>query len=143
MSTFKLTPTGAAKAMAAAEAEASANGWDVTISIADAGGVPIQVHRNNAFPASVDVAIGKARTAALFWKDTMLLEQSVNVADGNARSALLSAPGFVMMGGGVPIIIDGNCVGGVGVSGVLPAQDDQVAKAGALALHTLHRSQLR
>ena len=127
-----LTSSGAAAVMAAAEAVAFSNGWCVSICVSDAGGVPIQVHRNDAFPASVEIAMGKARTAALFQKKTSALESGVNVADGSARTALLSAP-FVLMGGGVPILCDGRVVGSVGVSGVTPAQDEEVANAGASA----------
>ena len=128
--TVALTPAGAAAAMAASEAVAASNGWAVTICVADAGGVPVQIHRNDAFPASVEIAMGKARTAALFKKPTALIEASVNVAEGSARTALLSAP-FVLMGGGVPIVVDGKCIGAVGVSGVTPDQDNQTAMAGA------------
>ena len=88
----------------------------------------MQLHRH-AFPASAEIAMGKARTAALFGKETAGLEEAANVADGAARTALLSAP-FVLMRGGVPIIIDGQCVGAVGVSGVRADQDEQVARAG-------------
>ena len=104
----------------------------MTIAVADAGGVPLQLHRH-AFPASAEIALGKARTAALFSKDTAGLEAAANVADGAARTALLSAP-FVLMRGGVPIIVNGQCVGAVGVSGVLADQDEQVARAGVAAV---------
>ena len=132
ISTVALSPVGAAAAMTAAEAVATANGWAVTICVSDAGGVPLMLHRN-AFPASVDVAMGKARTAALFQKPSSALESGVNVAEGSARTALLSAP-FILMGGGVPIMVGGRCVGAVGVSGVTPAQDEEIARAGAAAL---------
>ena len=77
--------------------------------------------------------MGKARTAALFRKETALLEASVNGADAAPRSALLSAP-FLLMGGGLPIIIKGECAGSIGVSGVTPAQDAQIARAGVDAV---------
>ena len=109
-------------------AEATKNGWAVTIVVADAGGVPLHLHRH-AFPASAEIAMGKARTAALFAKETAGLEALANVAEGEARTALLSAP-FVLMRGGVPIIIDGQCIGAVGVSGVRADQDEQIARAG-------------
>ena len=127
-----LTIEGATCAMEAAEKEAASNGWKVTIVICDAGGVPILLHRH-AFPASVDIAMGKARTAALFSKKTAGLEASANVESGGARTSLLSAP-FVLMRGGVPIIVDGQCVGGVGVSGVQADQDEKVADAAVAAL---------
>jgi glc operon protein GlcG len=128
----QITPTGAARAMAAAEAEATSNGWAVSICISDAGGTPIMVKRT-AFAASYDIAVGKARTAALFGKETAGLEAAVNVADGASRTALLSAP-FVLMRGGVPFLLNGMCCGAVGVSGVQPEQDEQIARAAVAVL---------
>lgn len=127
-----ITPQGAELAMAAAQEEASANNWKVTICVSDASGIPLQVKRLDAFPASYEISVQKARTAALFQKETALLENAVNVADGISRASLLSAP-FVLMGGGVPIMVDGVCCGAIGVSGVTPAQDAQTAKAGVTA----------
>ena len=77
--------------------------------------------------------MGKARSAALFGKETSPLESLVNVKDGSARTSLLSAP-FVLLQGGVPIIRNGACVGAVGVSGVQSAQDEQIARAGVAAV---------
>jgi glc operon protein GlcG len=128
----QITPAGAARAMAAAEAEAAANGWDVTICISDAGGTPIMVKRK-AFAASYDIAVGKSRSAALFGKETAGLEAAVNVVEGASRAALLSAP-FVLMRGGVPFLVNGVCCGAVGVSGVQPEQDEQVARAAVAVL---------
>merc|ERR1712061_677717 len=78
-------------------------------------------------------AMGKAKSAVLFARETRLLEAGSNVSDGVARTALLSA-GYVLMEGGVPIVRDGVVVGGVGVSGVQPQQDQEVAKAAVEAL---------
>jgi len=130
-----LTPDAANIAMKAAEAEAVSNGWPVTICVSDSGGIPVHVKRTSpqTFPASYDVAVGKARTAALFCKETGLLEASVNVEGGSSRAALLSSP-FVLMRGGVPFMVNGVCCGSVGVSGVTPEQDEQTAKAGINAL---------
>ena len=130
--TFALTSAGARKVMAAAEAEAGSNDWKVTIVVCDAGGTPLLLHRN-ASAATAEVAMGKARSAALFGKETSPLESLVNVKDGSARTSLLSAP-FVLLQGGVPIIRDGACVGAVGVSGVQSAQDEQIARAGVAAV---------
>jgi glc operon protein GlcG len=91
------------------------------------------LQRVGAWPATVEIAIGKARTAALFQRETALLEGASNVTDGKARTSLLSS-GYLLMEGGVPIISDGQVVGAVGVSGVLPDQDAQVAKAAVAAL---------
>ena len=135
--TVCLTSAAAETAMAAAEREASKYGWKVTICISDAGGTPLLVKRvDGAFAASYDISTAKAKTAALFSKDTALLEEAANVNDGNSRTALLSAP-FVLMRGGVPIIINGVCCGSVGVSGVKPDQDDQIAKAAVNALPSI------
>jgi glc operon protein GlcG len=125
-----LTSATVDQALAAAEQVALTHGFRVTIAISDAGGVPLLVKRlDGSFPASVKVAIGKAETAALFCKPTGQLESAVNVADGTSRSALLSAP-FILMRGGLPIFLsNGVCVGAVGVSGVKPDEDEQVAMA--------------
>lgn len=133
-----ITLDGADIAMAAAETEARGNGWDVTICICDAGGVPIQVKRNS-FPASYDIAVGKARSATFFRKETAGLEAAVNVVEGISRAAMLSAP-FLLMRGGVPIFLDGACCGAVGVSGVTAEQDEQVARAAVNALSLAYDS---
>jgi glc operon protein GlcG len=135
-----ITPTGADIGMAAAQAEAAVNGWDVTICICDAGGVPIQVKRN-AFPASYDIAVGKAKSAALFAKETGNLEDAVNVLGGKSRASLLSSP-FVLMRGGVPLMLDGTCCGAVGVSGVQADQDEQVARVAVEAMRNIFVSKL-
>ncbi|KAL3763344.1 hypothetical protein ACHAW5_011011 [Stephanodiscus triporus] len=133
-STYCLTSSAAQVAIDAACQVASANEWGVTIAVSDDGGVPLLVKRcDGAFPASYEIAVGKARTAALFRKPTGVLEDSANVSGGSSRAALLSAP-FVLMRGGMPIFIDGACVGAVGVSGVKPDEDELVAKAAADAL---------
>lgn len=127
--TVLLTASTAAQALAAAEQCAVANGLKVTICISDAGGIPLLMKRfDGAFPASVNIAIGKAETAAQFQKPTAQLEAAVNVADGSSRAALLSSP-YVLMRGGVPIFINGMCCGAVGVSGVKPEEDELVANA--------------
>lgn len=134
-STNIISPAGADVGMAAAQTEAAANGWDVTICVCDAGGVPLQVKRN-AFPASYDIAVGKAKSAALFAKETGQLEDTVNVVEGKSRTSLLSSP-FVLMRGGVPLMLDGVCCGAVGVSGVQAAQDEQVSRVAVQAMSDL------
>ena len=125
-----LTRDAAGKVLEASEAFARDRGWPVTICVADAGGVPLALARlDGAFPASADLAAGKARTAALFRKPSADLEAAANAE----RPALLSA-GLTVLGGGEPIFVDGYCVGAVGVSGVLPTEDAEVAKAGAAAV---------
>jgi glc operon protein GlcG len=136
-STTCLTSSAAQVAIDAACRVASANEWSVTVAVSDAGGVPLLVRRcDDAFPASYEIAVGKARTAALFRKPTGVLEDSANVSGGSSRAALLSAP-FVLMRGGVPIFVDGACVGAVGVSGAKPGDDELVATAAVNALASI------
>lgn len=139
--TVSLTTAAVEKALAAGEREAEKNGWKVTIAITDTSGPLIVKRCNSAFPASYDIAVEKANTAVKFQKKTGDLENAVNVADGKSRTALLSAP-FVLMRGGVPIFINGMCVGAVGVSGVAPDQDEQVALAAIDALNQILASKL-
>ena len=139
--TFSLTTAAVEKAIAAGEIEAEKHGWKVTIAITDTSG-PIMVKRGTgAFPASYNIAVEKARTAVQFQKKTGDLESAANVKDGSSRTALLSAP-YVLMRGGVPIFLNNICVGAVGVSGVAPDQDEQVANAALDALNHLMKSKL-
>lgn len=116
----------------AAEAEAAAHGWAVVIAIADDGGHLMWLQRGDgAAPVSAEIAAAKARTAALGRRESKVYEDMIN----QGRSAFLSAPGLRgMLEGGVPILVDGQCVGAVGVSGVKSAEDAQIAKAGIAAL---------
>lgn len=119
----------AKKAMAAAEAEARKNNWAVVISIVDVGGHLVMLQRHDAQNASVDIATGKARTSVNFRRSTKLLEDSL-AANGSALR-ILAVPGTTPLQGGLPIIVDGKIIGGIGVSGVTSVQDEVVAKAGA------------
>jgi uncharacterized protein GlcG (DUF336 family) len=116
----------------AAVDHARANGWPVGIAVVDAGGHPLALMRLDGAPAATAlIAISKARTAALSRRESKHYEDVIN----GGRPAFLSAPGLDgLLEGGVPIVVDGVCVGGVGVSGVLPSQDVQIAKAGIAAL---------
>jgi uncharacterized protein GlcG (DUF336 family) len=120
------------KIAAAAEAEAKANNWAVTISIVDDGGHLLWLHRlDGAAPISTSIAPAKAKTAALGRRETKIYEDMIN----NGRFSFMSAPVLEgMLEGGVPIMIDGQCVGAVGVSGVKSSEDVQIAKAGIAAL---------
>jgi len=139
--TFCLTTAAVDKAIAAGEIEAEKNGWKVTIAVTDTS-APVLVKRcNGAFPASYNIAVEKAKTAVQFQKKTGDLENAANVSDGSSRTALLSAP-YVLMRGGVPIFVNNMCVGAVGVSGVAPDQDEQVANAAVDALNQLMKSKL-
>ncbi len=121
-----LNSESANKVLKAAEKVAIDNNWKVSICIVDSAGVPLCLKRiDGAFPASAGLAKNKAKTAALFRKPTLDLENAVN----EIRPALL-ASGYNLLGGGEPIFIDDTCVGAIGVSGVLPTQDAEVAQKG-------------
>lgn len=121
----------AAKAIAAAaEAEANKRGATVVIAIVDDGGHLILLERlDDTQVASVEVAIGKARTASIFRRPSKVFEDQIR--DG--RVAALALPGATPLQGGVPIIVDGKVVGAIGVSGNSPQEDEDIAKAGAAA----------
>ena len=117
---------------AAAEAEALANGWAVSIAIVDDGGHLLwQVRLDGAAPISAHIAPSKARTAAVGRRESRLYEEMIN----QGRVSFLSAPTLEgLLEGGVPILVEGHCVGAIGVSGVKSTEDAQVAKAGIAAL---------
>ena len=122
----------AAKAMmAAGEAEARKNGWNVCIAIVDASGGLIMFQKlDDTQNGSIAVSQGKARTAALFKRPSRLLEEMI----AQGKTAFLSVEGIVPLQGGVPVSVDGKVIGAVGVSGVTSAQDEQVAIAAVSAL---------
>ena len=116
---------------AAAEAHAAANRWNVTVAIFDDGGHLLHLHRmDGTAPSTVEMAIGKGRTAVLGRRETKVYEDIVK----NGRTAFLSAPLVAMVEGGVPIVFEGEVVGSIGVSGVKSEQDAAVARAGIAAL---------
>ena len=117
---------------AAAEAEALKNNWAVTIAIVDDGGHPLALQRlDGAAPMSSYMAPAKARTAALGRRESRLFEEMIN----QGRTSFLSVPEIEgLLEGGVPILVDGHCLGAVGVSGVKSNEDAQIAKAGIAAL---------
>lgn len=116
----------------AAQKEAADNGWNVVIAVVDDGGHPLALRRlDGAAPMGSYVATEKARTAALGRKDSQVFEEMIN----GGRAAFLSVPLLQgTMTGGVPVIIDDQVVGAVGVSGVKPDQDAQTARAGVAAI---------
>ncbi len=123
----------AAKLMAAAaEATAAKNGWKVVVAVTDDGGHALLVHRiDGAQSSSVPTALGKARSAVAYKRPTRILEEMIN----NGRFSFLSAGGDpVALQGGLPIEIDGQLAGGIGVSGVKASDDEIVAQAGLDAL---------
>ena len=116
----------------AAQQEAEANNWAVTIAVADDGGHLLGLRRlDGAAAMSSYVATEKARSAALGRKETQVFEEMIN----GGRTAFLSAPMLQgMLEGGVPVLVEGQVVGSIGISGVKPDQDAQVAKAGIKAI---------
>lgn len=127
-----LTLDDALKIATAAEAEAKANNWAVTIAIADDGGHLLWLQRlDGAAPVSAHIAPAKAKTAALGRRETKVYEEMIN----NGRYSFITAPTIEgMLEGGLPIMVNGQCVGAVGVSGVKSSEDAQIAAAGIAAL---------
>lgn len=127
-----LTLEAARLALAACEAEALRNHWRVVIAVVDDGGHAIVLARlDGAQISSVQTAVEKARAAVAWKRPTRLLEESVN----NGRTAFLSiAQGMAILQGGVPIEIEGEVLGAIGVSGVKASDDERVALAGVNAL---------
>jgi glc operon protein GlcG len=123
----------AKKVIAAAEAEAQKNNWPVVITVVDTGGWVVAVHRlDNTQLGSIPFAEDKARTAVLFRRPSKAFEDAV--AGGGIGLRVLGLRGATPYDGGVPIFVDGKIIGAIGVSGMLPQQDGQVANAGASAL---------
>jgi uncharacterized protein GlcG (DUF336 family) len=127
-----LTLADVKKIAAAAEAEALANNWAVSIAIVDDGGHLLWQQRlDGAAPLSAHIAPAKAKTAALGRRETTVYEDVIN----NGRYAFLTAPEVEgLLEGGVNIVVDGHTIGAVGVSGVKSDEDARIAKAGIAAL---------
>src|SRR5687768_13306177 len=131
-----LTLEGAKKVIAAAVSEAKTrNAPGAAIAVVDEGGNLLAAERlDNTFAAGANISIGKARTAALFKRPTKSFEDIIN----KGRTAMATLPDFTPLQGGVPITVDGQIVGAVGVSGASSAQqDEELAIAGANALATI------
>jgi uncharacterized protein GlcG (DUF336 family) len=127
-----LTLSVAQKIVEAAREHASQNGWNVCIAIVDDGGHLIHFQRMDGTQSgSVQVSQKKAETAARFKRPTKVFEEQVLTA---GRSVILALPGALPLEGGVPITVDGQIIGAIGVSGVTSAQDGQIAQAGLDAL---------
>ncbi|WP_341798378.1 MULTISPECIES: heme-binding protein [unclassified Pseudomonas] len=130
-SKFVIGQAEVARVLTAARQEALAQHWNVTIAVVDDGGHPLALERmDGCAPASAYIAVEKARTSALGSKETRDYEEMVN----GGRTAFVTAPLLTSLEGGVPLRVDGQVVGAIGVSGVKSEQDAQVAKAGAAAL---------
>jgi uncharacterized protein GlcG (DUF336 family) len=116
--------------LAACEAEASKNKWAVSISIVDDGGTLIGFVKMDGAPTvSVEVSTGKARTSALAGRPSKFFEDRVK-----ERPAFVTFPAGILIQGGVPIMHEKECVGGIGVSGVQSHEDEQIAAVGVKAL---------
>jgi uncharacterized protein GlcG (DUF336 family) len=121
--------SAAKQVMAAAEAEAEKNNLPVVIVILDSGGNMVMLHRRDDSQLSaIATAEGKARTALYFKRPTKLLDEVITA--GGAGLRYLTLKDFTPLEGGMPIVLDGKIIGAIGVSGVLSAQDTQIARAG-------------
>jgi glc operon protein GlcG len=127
-----LTLAAARKMVAAAEAAAERHHLAGVVAVVDDGGWPILIERMDhaAYVASAELAPGKARTAALFKKPSEALEDAIN----HGRIAAVTARGFIEMKGGLPIVVDGEVIGGFGASFDTPEHDVEIAQAGVAAL---------
>ncbi|HVN84564.1 MAG TPA: heme-binding protein [Candidatus Binatia bacterium] len=123
-----LTLSAAKRIVAAAEADAKAKNQTVVIAVVDDGGHVLLLERlDDTQVASVEVAIGKARTAAIFRRPSREFEEQIK----NGRLASLVLPGATPLQGGLPLVYEGKVIGAIGVSGNTPQQDEDIAAAGA------------
>ena len=128
-----ITLEQAKKAMAGAEAEARKNNWNVVIVVLDSGGNIVMINRmDGAQFGSIEVAREKAYSAVAFRRPTKVFEEAVGQGGVNLR--ILRLPGASPLEGGLPIVVDGKLIGGIGVSGVLATQDAQIGRAGIEAM---------
>lgn len=119
--------------MAAAENEASKNGWPMTIAIVDSGANLVMLHRmENGQIGSIEISQAKASTAVKFRRATKVFQDLIT--SGGQHLRLLAMPGLTPLEGGIPLFHDGRIIGAIGVSGMSSAQDQQVGEAGAKAL---------
>ncbi len=131
LQSLTLSLEDAKRVAAAARAEAQKNGWAVVIAVVDDGGHLMYLERlDGTQKASSRIAEKKGRAAILFKRPTKTIED--NVVEG--RVVMMGLPGVVPLEGGVPLVKDGQYVGGIGVSGVQSFQDGVVARAGLAAL---------
>lgn len=123
--TFEL----AEEAMEAAETEARSNGWNVTIVVTDADGVPVYLRRlDGASPRSYEIAMAKAATVVATGMTTADYGAAVEAGEREA------VPDGITFAGGVPVLRDGEMIGAIATSGVRAVQDEQVSRAGARAI---------
>lgn len=126
-----LTQEDCDKISAAAFAEARRNDWKVAVAILDDGGHLLHFSRmDGATPANATIAVEKGRTAAISRRASGKWEEIVK----GGRTVMLKMPGILPVQGGLPIMVEGACVGAVGVSGVQSHEDEQIAAAGIKAV---------
>jgi glc operon protein GlcG len=126
-----LNLAAARRVAAAAEAEAARRQLGVVVAVVDDTGTLLLLERlDDTQLASVDVAIGKARTAAIFRRPSAVFEEQVR----NGRVAALALPGATALQGGLPLVWDGHVVGAIGISGDSPQVDEDIARVGVAAL---------
>ena len=125
-----LTAADAARAIHACKEAAAKQSWSVSVAVVDEGGYLLHLERADGAPLpSAEIAFLKAKTAAIAKAPTKALEEVVK-----ERPAVALMPGRLPVQGGVPILYQGVCVGGIGVSGVKSHEDEEVAIAGREAL---------
>ncbi len=126
----QLTLDAARKMGEACEAAAKAQNLKMVIAVVDDGGYLLNfIRMDGVAPAAAEVGIAKARSAALFGRSTKSWEEAAK-----DRTVILKIPNVVPLGGGVPLMVDGQRVGAIGVSGSTSAKDDEIAQAGAALL---------
>ena len=125
-----LTASDVQKMVAACKAEAAKNKWNVTIAIVDESGYLLYLERMDGVPPlTAKIAAGKAETAAISRRPTKFWEDRIK-----ERPGFVKAPISTPMQGGVPILVQNDCVGAIGVSGVQSHEDEQIANAGVAAV---------
>lgn len=123
----------AKRVLAAAEAEAVKNNWNVVITILDSGGHLVAFQRMDGTQiASIEVSQGKAYTAVAYRRPTKAFQDGLAAGGDSVR--ILKMPGVLPAEGGLPLVQQGRIVGSIGVSGVTSAQDAQIGGAGAAVL---------
>ncbi len=123
----------AKKVIAAAEVEAKKNNWRVAIAVVDSSGYLVAFHRlDNTQLGSIEVALKKAKTSALFRRPTKAFEDTLGMGGSNVK--IVTLPEALPIEGGLPIVHNGKIIGAIGVSGVKSTEDGQIAAAGLEAL---------
>lgn len=127
---FPISLENAKKAAASAAAEASKNNWTIAVAIVDTAGTLVYYEKmDNTQVGSANVAIDKARSAALFKRPTKAFQDAL--AAGGDGLRILRLQGAVPSDGGIPLLLEGKIIGAIGVSGATNTQDAQCAKSGA------------